>query len=56
MRQAVTEIAGVDRTGDTAVVKTVLKFPEFQFTDYLSLLKIEGEWIIVNKIYTADAV
>lgn len=56
LREAVTEIAGVDRTGDAAVVKAVLRFPKFQFTDYLSLLKIGGDWKIVNKIYTADPV
>jgi hypothetical protein len=54
VREAVTEIAGIDRTGDAAVVKTVLQFPKFQFTDYLSLLKIDGAWSIVSKIYTVD--
>lgn len=54
LREAATEIAGVDSTGDAAVVKAVLRFPKFQFTDYLSLLKLEGSWRIVNKIYTAD--
>ena len=49
-----TEIAGIDSTGDAAIVKTVLRFPKFQFTDYLSLLKLDGAWIIVNKIYTVD--
>jgi hypothetical protein len=52
LREAVTEIAGADMTGDAAVVKAVLRFPKFQFTDYLSLLKLGGEWRIVNKIYT----
>jgi hypothetical protein len=54
VREAVTEIAGVDLTGDAAVVKTVLRFPKFQFTDYLSLLKFDGAWRIVNKIYTVE--
>jgi hypothetical protein len=54
IREASTEIAGIDLTGDAAVVKTVLRFPKFQFTDYLSLLKLDGSWIIVNKIYTVD--
>ncbi|HEX4047820.1 MAG TPA: nuclear transport factor 2 family protein [Elusimicrobiota bacterium] len=53
IREAVAEIAGIDRTGDAAVAKTVLRFPKFQFTDYLSLLKLDGAWIIVDKIYTA---
>ena len=54
VREAVAEIAGIDLTGDAAVVKTVLRFPKFQFTDYLSLLKLGGAWKIVNKIYTVD--
>ncbi len=54
IRDASTEIAGVDVAGDAAVVKTVLRFPKFQFTDYLSLLKLDGTWIIVNKIYAVD--
>jgi len=55
LREAATEIAGVDATGDAAVVKAVLRFAEFQFTDYLSLLKLGGAWRIVNKIYTAES-
>ena len=54
IREAETRIAGIDVTGDAAVVKTVLRFPKFQFTDYLSLLKLGGAWTIVNKIYTVD--
>ena len=54
LREAETRIAGVDLTGDAAVVKAVLRFPKFQFTDYLSLLKLNGAWRIVNKIYTVD--
>ena len=54
VREAVTEISGIDSTGDAAVVKTVLRFPKFQFTDYLSLLKLDGAWKIVNKVYTVD--
>jgi hypothetical protein len=54
LREAATEIAGVDSTGDAAVVKAVLRFQKFQFTDYLSLLKLDGQWRIVNKIYTTD--
>ena len=54
IREAAVDIAGIDFTGDAAVVKTVLRFPKFQFTDYLSLLKIKGAWKIVNKIYTVE--
>ena len=54
VREAVTESSGGDRTGDAAGGKAVLRFPKFQFTDYLSLLKLGGAWRIVNKIYTVD--
>jgi hypothetical protein len=54
-RQAEVSVSGVDITGQAAVAKAVLKFREFQFIDYLSLLKIEGEWRIINKIYASEA-
>jgi hypothetical protein len=47
------EIAMVDVTGDAAVAKIVLDYPSAVLTDYMSLLKIDGEWKIVNKIFTS---
>jgi hypothetical protein len=44
-------ILQIDRTGRAAVAKTQLIFSNGRFTDYLSLLKIDGEWQIVNKTY-----
>lgn len=44
-------IVNVDITGTAAVVKTDLDWPSVRYIDYLSLLKIEGKWLIVNKIY-----
>ena len=38
------EITMVDVTGDAAVAKVVLDYPSALFTDYMSLLKIGGEW------------
>lgn len=46
-------IASLEINGNTAVAKTIVEFPRVQFTDYLSLLKLNGEWKIVNKIYSA---
>lgn len=46
------EITLVDVTGDAAVAKVVLDYPNATFTDYMSLLKIDGEWRIVNKTFT----
>jgi hypothetical protein len=50
--QRTRRIEHVDITGDAAVAKVVLDHPGVILTDYLSLLKINGEWKIVNKIYT----
>jgi hypothetical protein len=43
----------IDITGDAAVAKLTLDYPEVTFTDYMSLLKVEGEWKIVNKTFHA---
>jgi hypothetical protein len=32
----------------------VLDYPDAVLTDYMSLLKIDGEWKIVNKIFTVE--
>jgi cobalamin biosynthesis Mg chelatase CobN len=45
-------IESVDITGDAAVAKVVLDYPDRRFTDYMSLLKLDGEWKIVHKNYT----
>lgn len=45
------EILSIDRAGNAAVAKTRMIFSNGQFTDFLSLLKLEGRWLIVNKIY-----
>ncbi len=54
MRDAATHanrIVSVDVRGTAAVVKTDLTWPNVHYVDYLSLLKVEGEWKIVNKIW-----
>lgn len=48
------EITMVDVTGDAAVAKIVLDYPGALITDYMSLLKLDGEWKIVNKIFTVE--
>ncbi|MEL6534401.1 MAG: nuclear transport factor 2 family protein [Bacteroidota bacterium] len=45
------QIAFMDVFGNAAVAKVVVTYPRGQVTDYLSLLKIEGQWQIVNKTY-----
>lgn len=44
-------IAAVDIAGDAAMVKTDLEWPSYHYVDYLSLLKIDGAWRIVNKAW-----
>ena len=47
-------IESIDVTGDTAVAKIVLDYPAVRFTDYMALSRIEGRWVIVNKMFQAD--
>jgi Putative lumazine-binding len=42
-------------TGSAAVGKVVLEYPTVKFTDYMSLIKVGGEWKIVNKAFNAEA-
>jgi Putative lumazine-binding len=44
----------IDITGNAAVAKVVLDYPQVRFTDYMSLLKINGEWKIVNKTFVSE--
>lgn len=47
-------IESVDITGNAAIAKIVLDYPQVKFTDYMSLLKIDGEWKIINKTFYAE--
>jgi hypothetical protein len=47
-------ITAVDITDNAASVKVEEFYDTAKYTDYLSLLKINGEWKIVNKIYTVE--
>ena len=46
-------IESIDITGNAAIAKIVLDYPNVTFTDYMSLLKIGDEWKIVNKTFHA---
>ncbi len=48
-------IEAVDITGNAAIAKIVLDYPAVKFTDYMSLLKVDGEWKIVNKSFYAES-
>lgn len=47
-------IESVEVTGNAAVGKIILDYPTVKFTDYMTLLKIDGEWKIVNKSFYAE--
>ncbi len=44
-------IVMVDVTGDAAVAKIELDYPNALLTDYFTLLKVDGTWMIMNKIF-----
>lgn len=52
--QGTLTIVSVDRTGGAASVKVREEYPTSTYTDYVSLLKINGEWKIVNKIFVVE--
>ncbi len=41
-------------SSDAAVALVVLDYPDVKYADYMSLLKIKGEWKIVNKTFFAE--
>ena len=47
-------IETVDVTGNAATDKLVLDYPTGRFTDYMSLLKIDGQWMIINKTFVVE--
>lgn len=52
--QGTLKIVAVDRTGNAASVKVQEDYPTSSYTDYISLLKLNGEWKIVNKIFVSE--
>ena len=47
-------IESIDVTGNIAVGKIILDYPNVTFTDYMSLMKIGDQWKIVNKAFYAE--
>lgn len=47
------QIDSIDISGNAAIVKITLDYPSVVFTDYMSMLKIDGQWKIVNKTFYA---
>lgn len=48
-------IARIDITDNAASVKVIETYPKSIYVDYLNLLRLNGKWIVVNKIYTSRA-
>ena len=47
-------IESVEVSGNAGMGKIVLDYPTVKFVDYMTLLKIDGEWKIVNKSFYAE--
>lgn len=47
-------IESLEISGNAAIAKITLDYPTVKFTDYMSLLKIDDEWKIVNKSFYAE--
>jgi hypothetical protein len=45
------DIMKVDETGDIATIKVTNLLGGMSFIDYLSLLRADGQWKIVNKLF-----
>ena len=46
------EIVSIEIINDIAVAKVHLPMFEFNYYDWLSLTKVDGEWVIINKLLT----
>ena len=47
-------IESIDVSGNAAAAKIILDYPTTRFVDYMTLLKINGEWKIVAKVFYAE--
>jgi hypothetical protein len=47
-------IEAIDVNGNAAAARIVLDYPAVKFVDYMTLLKIDGEWKIVSKVFYAE--
>ena len=46
-----TRIVYINVTGNAANAQIEIEYPQFSFIDYMNLLKVNGEWKIVSKIF-----
>lgn len=47
-------IESVEVAGNAGIGKIILDYPTVKFVDYMTLLKINGEWKIINKSFYAE--
>ena len=47
-------IESIRITGNAGIGVIVLDYPQTKFVDYMSLLKVDGEWKIINKTFYAE--
>ena len=47
----ITKVESIIVSGNAANARLRIDYPNFYFIDYMNLLKIDGEWKIVNKIF-----
>lgn len=46
-----TRVVSIDVSGDAASARLEIEYPTFTFVDYMTLLEIDGEWLIVSKVF-----
>ena len=46
-----TRVVDISINGNAASAQLEIEYPTFTFVDYMNLLKIDGEWKIVGKIF-----
>jgi len=46
-----TRVVHIDVSGHAATAKLEIDYPTFTFVDYMTLLKLDGEWKIVSKVF-----
>lgn len=52
--QGTLRIASIEVVRDIASVKVVEDYATSRYTDFISLVKFDGAWKVVNKVYTAE--
>ncbi len=46
-----TRITSIEVNGNAASARLEIDYPTFRFVDFMNLLKIDGEWKVVSKIF-----